>query len=287
MPRLPSLAVCTFFLLLLPQALWGHSVYSGSVGAYPIELILEEIHADGFASAIYTYTKFDTPISLDGKLTAGVLRLDEKNMSGAVTATLVFDPFDTNAATLNGYWRNVKTKKQLPIQLSKVTRTELRQRTSLKKHYFTVQPPETADETSESLTVKIRKKGTDTLVQELSVEAQCRGLDCVSVGDYNFDGAEDFSVFEASYAGANTSSFYFLYNPKTRRFFDSGFTGTSLEFKPESKTIHERNACCGGSIVTTATYKVENNKMVPIQQQCYKWDEEKEALTERKMKACE
>ncbi len=47
--------VLTVLVLLLTKTLWGQTVYTGFVGKYPIELVME-IYADGAARAIYTYT---------------------------------------------------------------------------------------------------------------------------------------------------------------------------------------------------------------------------------------
>jgi hypothetical protein len=90
-----------------------------------------------------------------------------------------------------------------------------------------------------------------------------------------------------SYAGPNTSSLYFLYNTKTKKFFNSGFDGSSLEFDAKEKRIYERNQCCAGTVHTSAVYKVVKNKMVLIEQHCFVWDEKKQDLVERKMKDCQ
>ncbi len=97
----------------------------------------------------------------------------------------------------------------------------------------------------------------------------------------------DFSVFESSYAGPNTSRLYFLYDPKSKSYFESGFTGVSLEFDSKTKRIFERNQCCAGTSVTTAEFKVVKNKMVLIKEHCFKWDEKKQELVERKIKDCQ
>src|SRR5690606_37054635 len=122
--------------------------------------------------------------------------------------------------------------------------------------------------------IRIFEKKTDKLLQEISLDCQLWGLNSVSVGDYNFDGIEDFSVFEQSYAGPNTSSVYFLFDPVTNRYFDSGFTGTSLEFDEKSKRIYEHNQCCAGRSHMNAEYKIVDNKMVLVEQSCLEYDEE-------------
>lgn len=295
-------SVLTILLLFLAKTLWAQTVYTGFIGKYPIELVTE-IYSDGVARAIYTYTKFDTPISIDGELEDGVLNLYERNASGEVTATLVFDKFKQDSEILNGKWRNEETAKKLNIELRKMyeiasgdedededewTGRELIQRGSLQNYYFKLQLSKTDEDYYPRIFgIKMIEKKTDKLVQELSLDAESRGIDSISIGDYNFDGVDDYSVFETGYAGSNTSSLYFLYNPQTGHFFESGFSGTSLTFDPDSKTINERNECCAGTSVTTTTYTVENNKMVIIDEHCYRWDDEKEDLTERKMEECQ
>lgn len=96
----------------------------------------------------------------------------------------------------------------------------------------------------------------------------------------------DFSIFESSYAGPNTSSLYFLYNQKTQKYFDSGFTGVSLEFDAKSKRITETNSCCAGSSVVISEYKLVKNKMILTKEKCLKWSEEKQELVERKAINC-
>ncbi len=121
--------------------------------------------------------------------------------------------------------------------------------------------------------VKIIEKRTDKVLQKIDLECQLLGLNNISIDDYNFDGIEDFSVYEAGTAGPDSSSLYFLYNPKTGKYFESGFSGSSLEFDSKTKRIHEHNQCCAGTSVMEAEYKVVNNKMVLIKKTCFKYDE--------------
>ena len=86
-----------------------------------------------------------------------------------------------------------------------------------------------------AVAVKVFEKKTDRLLQTIDVDTQQRGADGVSVGDYNFDGVQDFSIFESSYAGPNTSSLYYLYDPAKKHFFNSGWEGTSFEFDAEKE----------------------------------------------------
>lgn len=102
------------------------------------------------------------------------------------------------------------------------------------------------------------------------------------MGDYNFDGIEDFSVFEGSYAGPNTSSIYILKLKDSDKYVVSDFSGVSLVFDSESKQILERNQCCAGRSIMTAIYKVVDNKMILIGRECLEYDEEKEDYIKKK-----
>ena len=70
-------------------------------------------------------------------------------------------------------------------------------------------------------------------------------------------------------------------------FFYKGEFEKAIDFYSKAKRIYERNQCCAGSQITTAEYKVVNNKMVLIKERCFKWDEKKQELIERKLKDCE
>lgn len=286
-------------LLLTSFNLFGQTNYSGFIDKYPIELVTD-IFSDGDARAIYAYSNYDEPITIHGELKQGKLTLYEKGSNGKNKATLTFDNFDTKSNQLEGTWKDLNSNKRLKISLTKKTfgidygenvewtAREIIQSASLKNKYFKLVISKTKGNFYANVSgVKIFEKKTDKLIQQIDLECQFLGLNNVSVGDYNFDGIDDFSVFGQSYAGPNTSSLYFLYNPKTNKYFDSGFSGTSLEFDSKTKRIYERNQCCAGSSVTTAEYKVINNKMVLVKERCFKWDEKKQELVERKIKDCQ
>ena len=61
-------------------------------------------------------------------------------------------------------------------------------------------------------------------------------------------------------------------------------TGTPAK---DGKRIHERDQCCAGSIFTSAEYKVINNKMVLVKKRCFKWEDKKQELVERKIEDCQ
>jgi hypothetical protein len=271
----------------LANAAWGQASYVGTVGSAPVELALNDT-VQGQLAGVYFYTKFGTPIALQGQLTRGVLTLTEQDARGKPAATLTIPAFGAGASRLAGTWRSLATGKRLPVVLDATDSHELLQASALKGSYFKlVLDGQPGGDYDRVVAVKQLAKKTNQLVQQLAVDCQSHGIHSLEVGDYNFDGLPDFSVFESSYAGPNTSSLYFLYDPAKRRFVDSGFAGVSLEFDQKKKRVYERNSCCAGSSVTTAEYKVVRNRLVVVAQHCYRWDEKKQALVERKLSACQ
>ncbi len=284
-------------LILTVGQISAQTVYTGTIGDYPIEMVIYP--AAKTADAVYSYTDFDEPISLhNGTLSNGKLTFEEEAGKKQTKAIFTLDHFAEDKNTLSGTWKNIKTNKELKINLSKKysiengeniewKNRELLQSASAGNHYFKVVASKEREQYYPMVTsVKIFEKRTDKLLQELDVSCQLWGLNNISTGDYNFDGAEDFSVFESSYAGPNTSSIYFLYNKKTHKYYESSFSGISLEFDPVKKRVYERNQCCAGTVVTTVEYKVLNDSLIPLNQHCYRWNDKKQKLVEKPMKDC-
>ena len=255
-------------LLLTSFNLFGQTTYTGFIDKYPIEFVTDVDVYSGYARAVYAYSNHNTPIGINGELKQDILTLFEKDETGKNKATLIFENFDENSQQLDGIWKDLNSNKQYKIRLTKNFDIDLIQSVSLKEKYFRLVVSE-----GTVTGVKIFEKKTNKLIEHIDLDCQFLGFNNISVGDYNFDGIEDFSVFEGSYVGANTSSLYFLFDPETNKYFDSNFSGTSLEFDSEAKRIYEHNQCCAGRHHMNAVYEVVNNKMVLIEQTCLEYDE--------------
>ncbi len=291
-----TLLVAILFIISLP--LLSQTGYTGFIGKYPVELNVY-FYSDKEAEAVYTYTKFDEPIKVAGKRQKNKMTFFEKDANGKNKATLTFDNLTAQSDTAKGVYTNLATGVKLAITLARMfsvdenknpdqKEVEILQPASQSNQYFKLIVSTSTSGSYKNVTgIKIMEKKTDRLIQRIDLDCQLIGLDDVSIGDYNFDGVSDFSVFESSYAGPNTSSLYFLCDPKTNQYFESGFTGTSLEFDSKKKRIYESNQCCAGTSVVNAEYKVINNKMVLIKQHCFKWDDKKQELVERSIKDCQ
>lgn len=265
--------------------------YSGFIGKYPITLVAYH-YSDGLSEAYYVYDKYDGPIRIDGEQTEEGLVLYEKDEEGNIQATLFFEDFQEEASTVSGEWTKSDAYRSYEIRLTKDFEIgygeELawQQKTLLQSgatpdHYFkTIITKEKGEFYARVSGVQVWEKGTDKLLQVIELECQLFGIDNVSIGDYNFDGIPDFSVFEASYAGPNTSSIYILRDPNSQAYTVSDFSGVSLEFDEEAKRIHEHNQCCGGTSHMNATYQVVANKMVLLDKKCTEYNEDKDAFLE-------
>lgn len=284
-----------FFILLTMLAganLFGQQAsYSGTIGSAPVTFVTD-IYSDGVGTAVYVYDNYDEPIRLEeGKVVKDKLTFTEKDAKKMTRATLTFDNYDAKSAEMNGIWKDAKTGKTLEIKLNKdfetdygssETEGEFIQGDALPDRYFKV-----AVKGDRAVAVKVFEKKTDRLLQTIDVDTQQRGADGVSVGDFNFDGVKDFSLFESSFAGPNTSSLYFLYDPAKKQFFNSGWEGVSFEFDEKKKLVSSTNSCCGGTSITTATYRVVKNKLVTVSETCMQYDEKKGELVKRPIKACQ
>ena len=210
-----------------------------------------------------------------------------------ITVTLLFcfpniKPITTTLPA-HGKWRQ---QNKIAITLSKTNEfdsydsasfntVELIQPYSMKNEYFKLLISKEQREQMLIIGVRVYEKKTYKLLQELSLDnCQFWGLENIYVEDYNFDGIDDFSVFEASYAGPNTSRIYILRDKKTDTFFISEISGVSLEFDQEAKRIYEHNQCCAGRSHMNATYELVDNKMVLIEQRCIEYDDETEYFIE-------
>ena len=85
--------------------------------------------------------------------------------------------------------------------------------------------------------------------------------------DINFDGYTDVVLFSNSYAGSNTSSSVWLFNPETRKFeFNPDLSRlTKLTVDPAKKTASTSNSCCAGLSSTSETYRWKGKKLELIE----------------------
>lgn len=270
-------------IALIFFSVWGESGYRGTIGSLPIHLVIRE-NPEWYVQALYVYDKYDTPIPLSGRQSDSALQLYEGNPEKP-TAAMTFPASFVSLKTIKGKWVSADGKKSYPVTLTKEYDTqtstssetpfEILQTNSLQNIYFKTMV------FNESLVgVKLYEKRTDRLIQEIPLDGEFRGIGAVEFGDYNFDGLTDFSLMRESFAGPNTASTYILKDSIGEQFKVSDFDGVSLSFDPETKTIHEFNQCCAGRSIMNSHYKVVNNSMELISENCMEWSDSLNDYTE-------
>ncbi|PQJ77550.1 XAC2610-related protein [Polaribacter glomeratus] len=274
------------FLMLTSIEAKCQSSYSGYLNKNPITLIMYHYN-DGNTYAYYTDNNFDTPIKITGNLKNETLTFLEKDIKGKNIATLIFDKFKESRQKIEGKWISIDSTKTYEISLKKDfdinygsdfewTSREVLQSNSTRNHYFKTIIDKKKGLAHGSITgVKIFEKKTDQLLQTIELDCQLLAIDNVAIGDYNFNGLEDFSVLASiSVHVSNTSSIYMLKESNSNKYTVSGFKGTSLEFDSNLKLVFGKDECCEGRNEIHTTYKIINNQMVMIEEKCLKYDYE-------------
>lgn len=263
-------------LLILVASLPCHSTeYVGKIGSIDVTASFSQ----GEYEASYMYNKFRTPIKLiksDNNSDAQLIFIEK---TGKVE-TAAFN-LKSDGKSLSGFWINKKTGQKLPVTLNAYNdaRGEL-QSDSFKNSYFRISCNDNGK------VVTIIDKKTDSDITRITADGMCRHNE-LEVGDYNFDGFKDFSVFESFYAGPNTSRLYYLYNPKNKKHLLSDqLSLVSLFFDPVEKTVTSTNQCCAGSVMTIDTYKWQGATLKLINGECYMRNEEGEEI-KKPRKACD
>ena len=227
-----TLSILLIKLCSISISTYSQIHYTGTLGKFPISLIYDS------SESIYVYENHDTPIILKNNIKNNVLTLIENN-----DASFVFQDFSHGTKnSLNGIWKNLKTKKEFNVVLTKVfdfnqnnpyEKIELLQSASLENKYFKLLISN-QEQSIRSIKgevvyfpsvvgVRIYEKKTDALLQEFQINCEISSTNNLQIDDYNKDGFKDFSILEVLYAKSG-SRLYFVYNPKTKLFIKSNIS---------------------------------------------------------------
>jgi hypothetical protein len=275
----------------ISTSLFAQTAYLGTIGNSSVEIVMSTLCNDQpEMEAVYVLKNGLEPIRLKGVLNNNSLVLETNNKK----TRIAFDSFDCTSTILKGIWQN-ENSEELNVSLTKAfdcdepgwgEEFDFIQCSSTKDFYFKFT---LSKQNGERITkVKVFDKKTGALSQILNVDCDFDShiINSLWVEDFNFDGILDIALRSQSLAGPNTATTYLLNDPKTNRFFNSGYEGVSLSFDHKRKRIVETNTCCAGSRQTQSIYRVVNNKMVMIRKQCYCWSEKKNRLIKSKLIKC-
>ncbi|MEN8858688.1 MAG: hypothetical protein ABF260_11590 [Flavobacteriaceae bacterium] len=271
--------ILIFLFFVCDVSISQYLMYTGFIGDSPIDLILHS-YSDGNTQGVYSFKKNDNPVEIKGEIDRGNLILSNSDTIEKRTEQFIIPAVSLIKKSVTGIWKDLKSRKEFKIQLTKTNQFDLYDETtfsslefmqakSSEDHYFRLILTKKKTEDVKVIGVKVYQKVSDSLINYFSIESEFIGLNNVSIGDFNFDGEIDFSVFEASYFGRNTTSIYFL-KSKGNNYFKSDFRGVSLQFDSKKELITEHNNSNGS--IQNKIYSVKNNKMIFIREECFTYD---------------
>ncbi|HEX8545353.1 MAG TPA: hypothetical protein VF691_00250 [Cytophagaceae bacterium] len=286
------------FLVLFSVAAFSQTLYSGSIGKYPIQINIHYYpHKDKYA-AVYAYDKQDTPLNMDGYMEDKDLILEryEKTPNSRhekLVESLRLKNFDFKEKQIYGSWIDEVTGKDLTLTLSQTFHTiepensdwaerEFLQSTSAKDVYFKIayKKPQQG-KLARASKIKVLEKVTDKILHEFQIDCKLLRMSNISVEDYNFDGLEDFSCFKEE-----DQNIYFLRDPKTLKYYRSTFLETYLRFDQKKKTIEEVKTLCKDKLDVHFVYKLVNNEMVLIKKFTTSYDPKTDRWVETSFGGC-
>ncbi len=130
--------------------------------------------------------------------------------------------------------------------------------------------PDSANYFCPTTSIAIFKNPDNTLVQKIKPPENtpyCDLQETFVIEDMNFDGFNDFRLFQFLPAAPNIPYYYWLYNPKTKRFELSKQLEdiTSPEFDPKNKLITSEWRA-GYGHYGTSTFKFINGKVTLVEE---------------------
>ncbi len=242
--------------LVAPVLLEAQNTYKGTLGGQGISFATDAYEYSEEILAVYSYLEEGIPIWLSGFMQNGNLFLDEVSDDGVILVKYEFPGFDDQKTSISGKWIHQGSGDEqeifltLDFKLSDCSHEfkdkELFMVNGTENLYFSVLTYMTEDDYYARISdVLIYDRATHELLQSIEgLDAQSiRGFRSVSIGDYNFDSEDDFCVFGEQFAGPNTKSFYFIFDPVKEEFNYSEQLSNlmSAEFDSTEGIIIERN----------------------------------------------
>lgn len=265
-------------LLGIGSVLQAQTSYIGTVAGEEIRFSTDAHEFSTEVTAVYSMGPEIVPFWMTGSLEEKSLNLAEY-MDGELISSIVIEDFDNQESQLQGKMTFMGSGESFDLVLNRDFSLEgdgswedkrLEQMERTEYFYFAVILSKPAD----SYYARIKSVQIfdyqDALIQEfVGLDASgIRGFHSVEIADYNFDGVSDFSVFGEQYAGANTSSYYFLRNDSGEFIYNDELSQlTSADFDVERSTVIERNVSGPEEIIRFYSFdtngKLEQLNMLP------------------------
>lgn len=259
-----------FLSLVIYITSYATIIYKGDINGSKVSLFLDDYDKTG----VYIYNKYKVPIPLE------IEKNKEKLILKSNDEIFYFENYDKKKEKIRGKWK--KGDKELLVNLEKRLDTdfslgadkiiEIPMFHSTKNEYFWVKINKDEEGYWSRAFVEeimIYDKKTRKLLQKIDIKDEefnnFIGIKSLDIGDYNFDGVIDFSIFGSFFVGPNTISNYFLKNKKNGKYELAGsYSYTSLSFDEKEKKVYSENRDGVGQY-HMITFIVEGNTLIPIE----------------------
>lgn len=258
-----------FLSLMIYITSYATTIYKGDINGSKISLFLDD------REGVYIYNKHKIPIPLE------IGKDKEKLILKSNDEIFYFENYDKKKEKIRGKWK--KGDKELVVNLEKRLDTDfslggdkiiaIPMFHSTKNEYFWVKINKDEKSSWSRAFVEeilIYDKKTRKLLQKIDIKDEelstFIGINSLDVGDYNFDGVIDFSIFGSFFAGPNTISNYFLKNKKNGKYeLAESYSYTSLSFDEKEKKVYSESSSGAGKYRNTITFIIKENILVPTE----------------------
>lgn len=258
-----------FLSLIVYITSYATIIYNGDINGSKVSLFLDD------REGVYIYNKYKVPIPLE------IEKDKEKLILKSNDEIFYFENYDKKKDKIRGKWK--KGDKELLVNLEKRLDTdfslgidkiiEIPMFRSTKNEYFWVKiSKDEKNRWSRTFVdeILIYDKKTKKILQKIDTKDEefntFIGIKSLDIGDYNFDGVIDFSMFGSFFTGPNTISNYFLKNKKNGKYeLAESYSYTSLSFDEKEKKVYSESSSGAGQYRDTVTFIVEGNILIPIE----------------------
>lgn len=258
-----------FLSLIVYITSYATIIYNGDINGSKVSLFLDD------REGVYIYNKYKVPIPLE------IEKDKEKLILKSNDEIFYFENYDKKKDKIRGKWK--KGDKELSVNLEKRLDTdfslgidkiiEIPMFRSTKNEYFWVKiSKDEKNRWSRTFVdeILIYDKKTKKILQKIDTKDEefntFIGIKSLDIGDYNFDGVIDFSMFGSFFTGPNTISNYFLKNKKNGKYeLAESYSYTSLSFDEKEKKVYSESSSGAGQYRDTVTFIVEGNILIPIE----------------------
>lgn len=252
-----------FLLILIPISIFSQDAenFKGKIGENKIEMFLNFDWSNYKVHGIYKYEKFNNIISIDGKIGEPIEIIEYQN--NLPFAKLTFSHFNDMNNPIVGIWKKLNDNKEIPIEIKNTEdilcankacfyeKAEILQKKSTKYEFFKLEIQKNEDNNNPIVTsINVYSKKTGKLIKKIPCICPYKETNSIEIGDFNFDGIEDFSIYKSS--NKYIRKYYFI--KSKNKFLKVNFYSDNLIFDKNKKVIKRIDTLKNGKIKISKYY---------------------------------